>query len=168
MINRIEVQNDIAYFRLAEQDVSFPLSHKREKKTKFFELPSENEINLTLAKAKKAAIDDARELGMSSEGIDTYDFKSSLSILNYEETEENCDIDEFGVIEECNEDECQSETPSDRLDPSSPFTLVTDEHGIETTLRKSTLIWMLTEPGVGISKDRLKRVQVSKKRKTDD
>lgn len=52
-------------------------------------------------------------------------------------------------------------------DEKSPFTIVMDEDGKESIVKKSCLVWMLTEPSVGLSKDRLRRVQVTKKRKHD-
>lgn len=168
MIGRIEVRNDISYFKLSEKDVAFPSLDKNKNRTEFFELPSEFEINATLVSAKKAAINDAMAFGMPSDGIDieTYEFQSTLNIANeQEEIEEDIDEDcDILYDEDFFENELNTENP----DPNSAFTVVIDEDGNESVIRKISLIWMLTEPGVGMSKDRLRRVQVAKKRKSDD
>lgn len=53
MIGRVEVQNQIAYFKLSGEQVTFPVSHKREQKTKIYDLPSDDEIIHILNKAKE-------------------------------------------------------------------------------------------------------------------
>lgn len=173
MIRRTEVQNDIAYFKLTEDKVTFPLSHTRSQKTEIHDLPSDSEINETLTKAKEAAIEDALALGMHSEDIDNYKFQSHLqSTLN---DDGDCDCDDEEEFENAdeqatNEDNADIDTTLEdfeTIDPRSPFVLVVDENGKEVLIRKSTLIWMLTEPGIGLSKDRLQRVRI-KKRKVNE
>lgn len=165
MFGRVEVQNQIAYFKLSDQPVKFPVSHKREVKTKIFELPSDNEINSVLKRAKEEAIEDARKFGMECQwNIEQYQFKShSVEDLNDEEEdffeanfEQNDDFIDSDVM---NEDERLAVDSHS----NSPFISVMDENGQERRLRKSTFIWILTEPGAAVSKDRLKRVQISKK-----
>lgn len=172
MFGRVEVQNHIAYFKLSSEQVKFPLSHKREQKTKIYDLPNDDEINSVLVKAKDEAIQDALEFGMECDNIDSYEFKShSVVDLNDEE-----DADEIFIDENCentmnifNDFEVETEDePLDMeiLDPKSNLTSVIDENGQQRIVRKSTLVWMLTEPGIAISKDRLRRVQISRKRKS--
>lgn len=55
----------------------------------------------------------------------------------------------------------ESDNEEDSSAENSPFTTVIDENGMELVVRKSTLVWMLSERGAAISKDRLRRVQVS-------
>lgn len=175
MIGRIEAQNDIMYFKLADGKVSFPLSHQRAKKTQIFELPSEDDINSTLEEAKKDAIEDARIFGMGSDNIDTHEFQSNLFVVteneidieDENETDENFS-EKGGFFNEMldNEDDYEEdEQLNEKFESNSAFTKVVDESGETRIIRKSTLVWMLTEPGVVLSKDRLRRVQVSKKRK---
>lgn len=174
MIRRTEVQNDIAYFKLTEDKVTFPLSHKRSQKTEIHDLPSDAEINETLINAKEAAMEDALALGMHSDDIDEYEFKSHLhSTMNDDSDDgeefENGDVfdeqigDNFANIDAAiaPEDEALN---TECIGPQSSLVSVVDEHGKEVIIRKSTLIWMLTEPGIGLSKDRLQRVQVKKRR----
>lgn len=91
MIRRTEVQNDIAYFKFAENQISFPATHKRRQKTDIHKLPSDEEINETLIKAKEAAIEDAIFFGMQSDDIDDYEFQSNLqSTVDDDDDEMNC------------------------------------------------------------------------------
>lgn len=184
MIRRIEVINDIAYFKLPNDEIPIPLSHKRAQKTQIYQLPTDEEMNSTLKKAKIQAITDAKMFKMESNNIDTFDFRSNVILEDsddeFEDENDNIDEDEddeFIELSElgdssgasaqdnfnCSENE---EVLNPKLDPKSPFTIVIDENGEKRKIRKSTLIWVLTEPGQATSKDRLKRVQVGKKRKT--
>lgn len=168
MIRRTEVQNDIAYFKLTQNQVLFPLSHKRSQKTETHDLPSDIEINEILVKAKEAAIDDALAFGMNSDNIDGYEFQSHLNLTMDDDVLADLNDEEDDFIDENYEENADFTTEDEPvgmevLDPNSIFTTVIDENGQEIELRKSTLIWMLTEPGVGLSKDRLRRVQVKKK-----
>lgn len=46
MIRRVEMQNEIAYIKLADHKVHFP--HKRAGKAIIFHLPSDDEIDATI------------------------------------------------------------------------------------------------------------------------
>lgn len=160
MIGRIEAQNYIAYFELPE-GVSFPISQKRANKTKVYDLPSDIEIEDILKEAKRKAIEDALEFGMFSENIETHEFHSNQIIYENDEDEE---FDEISVDDPMNQDDF-SDFPDRFVEnseqPQSAFTTVVDADGKTRTIRKSTLVWILTEPGASLSKDRLRRVQVS-------
>lgn len=176
MIGRIEIQNEIAYFKLIDDIVSFPISHKRTKKTQTYELPSDDDINATLEKAKNDAIKDALVFGMQPGDIDSHEFRSKIFVEeNHEEELGNDEEDEYLLDEEEEGNEYgldndsdfdEDEHPLEALEPHTPFTSVVDENGDTRLIRISTLVWLLTEPGAIVSKDRLRRVQVNKKRKT--
>lgn len=164
MIGRIEVQNEIAYFKLVNQEISFP--NKRAGKTKIYNLPSDEEINAIILKAKEEAIKDATKFGMDCfEGIEEYEFHSKL-VFNAMDDEYSDDENErLNAFEEIENEEWVA---SEELGKFSPFVAVNDEDGVPRIIRKSTLLWMLTEPSEKLSKDRLRRVQVNtKKRKMD-
>lgn len=178
MVGRTEVQNSIAYFKLPEE-VSFPLSHKRAQKTKIFPLPSDTEINYTLEEAKKRAIEDALKFEMTdTQNIENYEIRSRLT----PETDQNDTDDEILFADdegdgiEINsqfddmifENDEQIGEEFEPLDEKSPLTVIVNEDGSSSIVRKSCLVWMLTEPGVGLSKDRLRRVQVTRKRKLSE
>lgn len=153
MIGRLELQNDIAYFKLNNDSVSFPVDHKRTSKTKIYDLPSESDINSTIEKAKEKAIEDALSLGMSPANYDNFVFQSNEDIDETDDIDilENVDVND--TAEECQENI-----------EEGAYTTVIDENGDEVTIRKSTLVWMLSEPSIAISKDRLRRVQVTNAR----
>lgn len=90
MVGRIEMQNEIAYVRLANEEVIFP--NKRVGKTKIYSLPSDEEINNAISIAKHEAIQQANTFGMTNtDGIDTFDFKSRMDVCEDEESdEESC------------------------------------------------------------------------------
>lgn len=152
MIGRIELQNEIAYFKLAQKDVLFPFDHKRNQHTKLFDLPCHAEVENILEEAKKTAIADAISLGMHPANFDHFEFHTRI---DFEITQN--DITDTLSDEEIEE----SDNEEDSSAENSPFTTVIDENGMELVVRKSTLVWMLSERGAAISKDRLRRVQVS-------
>lgn len=165
MIGQIEVQNDIVYFKLNDGNVSFPLSHKRSKKTKIYDLPCENEIIEGLNQAKWIAVEDTRSFGMDVDGLDldSHEFFSKLTVDN-DEGEEEGEGGEGTITENLliSEDDIQEENIE-----NTHYTNVIDENGDKKIIRKSTLVWLFTEPGAAVSKDRLRRVQVTKKRKSN-
>lgn len=175
MIGRVEVQNSIAYVKLADKNVSFPPSHKRAEKTQIYALPTDEEIDSTLQRAKQSAIEDAHRFGLTTENIDIDSYKFVSGVETSEDEIEDITEDDFtnNDIELNDPDndftiyEDDEQTDVESLDEKSPFTIVTDEDGKESIVKKSCLVWMLTEPSVGLSKDRLRRVQVTKKRKHD-
>lgn len=158
MVGRIEVQHEIAYVKLANESVVFP--NKRTGKTKIFSLPSDDEINTIIAKAKQTAIDNAAKLGMTTvNNIDTFEFQSKEGIFDPDEDDEDCcteNIAEDEMIQNLPEDD---QLDSESCDENSPYIIVRDESGVKRKIRKSIYIWMLTEPSERISNDRLRRFQ---------
>lgn len=154
MTNRLEIQNDIAYNKLND-NVTFPVNHKRQKKTKLFDLPTESEIENTLAKAKEAAVVDAVSMGICPEIVDYFDFHTRI---NVNDIEDDLDIDEENHDEILDEDNLIEEAA---YTEETAYTTIVDENDKEVLVRKSTLVWMLTEPSVSLSKDRLRRVRVT-------
>lgn len=154
MIGRIEVQNDIAFHKLSNTGVSFPFVNERAKKIPIFELPDDSKINSIIEEAKQSASREAHVFGMDSNNIDEYQFRTTISLAEiYEEEDDEAISDMLAEPFENRDSE-----------EKSRFTTVIDENGEERILRKSTLVWMLTEPGVGLSKDRLRRVQLGKRK----
>lgn len=167
MFGRVEVQNLIAYFKLPDDQVTYPVSHKREQKTKIYDLPSDEEISQVLKEAKEEAIGEARRFGMECDNIDSYQFKAQQFVE--EDIDDIIDTeseDEYFIDDEI-EDSMDFNPDDDVIDPESPITRVVDENGQQRFIRKSTLLWILEEPGKKPSKDRLRRCQVSKKRKAE-
>lgn len=146
--------NDIAYTKFTASEVDFP--HIRKNKTTSYELPSDDQINTVMNEAKAEAIEEANKFGMTCTGqIDEFSIFSKVNFDNDDDEQE----DVFDDIE----NEMEMRDPDD--DSFSAFVLIKDENGVERKVRKSTLIWMLTEPSQFLSKDRLSRFR-SRKRKT--
>lgn len=152
MIGRIELQNHIAYFKLSEKNVLY----KRRQKTTVHGLPSHDEVERTLEDAKKAAIADAKSLGIDPENFDQYEFKSRVSTGSHDQT-----VPSNILLEEDLGENDSIDINDDNSVENSPFTTIIDENGKEMMVRKSTLVWMLSERSISISNDRLRRVQVS-------
>lgn len=171
MIGRIEVQNDIAYVKLADQDIHFPNKRQNKKNP----LPSDNELDAIISKAKEHSILDAQELGMMRPyDFDDFQIQSRLKIKDLvmigeeSEDEENIRNENFEFHDyQINPDD-EDGASNALADEKTAFTTVLDENGIERTIRKSSLLWTLTEPSTALSKDRLRGYQsVAKKRKID-
>lgn len=173
MIGRVEVQNEISYFKLKDTGISFP--YQRVGKTKIYPLPSDIDINATLARAKETAIIEAAKFGMSeTANIDDFEIVSNLSINN---NEDEFSDDDTGVLESTHEFDCENDDDefqenmnlSENLNENSPLTVVYDENGVKRIVRRSMMVWMLCEPIETLSNDRLRRVQINQKiRKIDD
>lgn len=156
MIGRIELQNNIAYFKFPEKTVSFPIDHKRSQKTQIYDLPSHADVEIALEKAKRIAIADGIFFGMRPENFEQYEIHSRVVDETHDQYD-NANILLEGDIEENDTNENINENAIE----NSPFTTIIDENGTEVVVRKSTLVWMLSERSISISKDRLRRVQVS-------
>lgn len=147
LIGRTEVQNDIAYIKLANEDIFFP--NKRKGKTSVYPLPNDTEIAETILKAKEAAINNAHDLGINQfRDIDHFDFSTNIVVQNEDsDNDEDSDHEEF----------CDMLSADENDDKTDAYTYVVDEDGIQRKIRKSTLVWMLTDPYIPLSKDRLRR-----------
>lgn len=128
-------------------------------KTKIYDLPSEEEIETVMKKAKSDAICDASQFGM---GLDK-NILENYQICLFETREIE---DEYEEI--CSEDESNYnfDFPEELEENSSScedkrFIEISCPNGTKKVLRKSTLIWQFSENNTKISNDRSKRVQVS-------
>lgn len=163
MIGRVEVQYDIAYFKLKETPIKFP--NMRTEKTQIYDLPNDVQINDTISRAKHEALKDAESLGMSclnSSDIDEYNFQATV---NFSDDSENETSDEEDIEEnERNYQEIDDDNTTElNEEKHSPYVVILDESGVERMVRKSTYLWMLTEEYDKLSNDRAKRFQQKKK-----
>lgn len=156
MIGRLEMLNEISYFKLADKEIYFP--NKRVGKTVIYNLPTNEEIHAVIARAKSEAIQNAAKLGMiSTNGIDDFEIHSNL---NFDDAEDDLEYLYDNTIGEEVEIETEFDTERSEIDENSRFVMVCDENGMNRKVLKSSLVWMLTEPSEKISNDRLKRVQI--------
>lgn len=89
--------------------------------------------------------------------IDEYQFHYNEDILNQMESDEESLVEDDEMMQELIDNE---NLDGQSCDENSPYVIVRDENGIKRKIRKSTYIWMLSEPNERISNDRLRRVQV--------
>lgn len=182
IINRLDTQNDIAYVKLNISGINIP--SKRQGKTKFFTLPTDEQISNAICQAKKEAYEKANFFEMTNgssneeieQEIEKYEFHSTISMNREQEYDSdyvdklyypnenasNCDQDELWFDDMDGGDGMDLEMDHDddeTLDEKSPLTYVIDKNNEKKLVRKSTLLWMLTEKTEKLSNDRLKRVQ---------
>lgn len=178
MINRVDVQNDIAYSKLNINGVHIP--NKRNEKTIFYALPKDSEISDTIHEAKKEAFGRASFFKMTNglsefdEEIEKYTFDSKISMnVAEDELEYDSDIEEqlnnfndnpptYGEQDEIfDKSKAYDDGVDQDIDVNSPLTQVIDINGEKKTIPKSTLVWFLTEQGGKLSNDRLRRFHSS-------
>lgn len=178
MVRRVEAVNDILHLKLANKGVIFPKFEITKNKTIIYDLPSEEDIKLVLDKAKCEAIDDAKKFQMEINPsiFDNYRMCAFDSCDNGGEEFEDEELDEDAIVE-VEDDGCfQEETVIPEIDDENEtsnncedkrFLEIPCPNGKTKRVRKSTLIWQYSENTTKISKDRLKRVQVSNTVDTD-
>lgn len=171
IVDRIELQNNIAYFELADKNVSFPRIQNRSKNLTTYPLPSDEQIRQTLREAQNIAVADALKFGMVVNISDILQCKLRKGQVrqNVQNKDQNLICNEnnlshddlvFSNLKDYSEKACHID---DR------FVQVFDEVGSTKTVLKSSLVWVLTETKGVLSNDRLRRVQgqsgISTKRK---
>lgn len=179
MISRIDLQNDIAYFKLKDTGIIFPRIRNRVEKVSFFPLPSDEEIKNVLNLAQQSAITDAKKFGMVLDKKEI--FYCDLPLVNVagvdlneadvfvdddEECDENHEMDiyNFSENEELNDmmetlNLAEESDCVENVDENSRFTQITDENGVTQIVQKSFVVWSLSNFYEKPSSDRLQRVR---------
>lgn len=163
-IGRIEMQNDIAFFKLSAF-VSLPRIQNQDAKHTIYELPTNTEIQMILKKAMDSAIDSAKEFGMTAIKADDIILceikkgkippaKPESENYTYKEIE---DIDVNDTLDCSNFKDYSNQCKE--FDGNSPFIQIIEEDGTSKIIRKSSILWVASESNVKVSNDRLKRVQ---------
>lgn len=172
MISRIELMNSISNSKWDEGNVLFPESKTKSQGTNEVKLPTNNEIIITMENALKDALQNKRKFGMIFASTDVV--KCPLK-----PTVENCDtLDDTDFFPDGDSDDellddlfSDSQRGSPRETHSTTVQLE-NEDGTMKEIRKSTLVWLLSESKGKLSSDRLKRVQTvpesSAKRRKED
>lgn len=164
LVGRVELQNDIIYFKLADSEVVFPRKRLDRTSFKHYPLPSVEEMDLSINEAKINAITDLRTFGIYSteREIDKCEMEINGILANRANTRNGADAD--------NEEDDDEDTPlfalpndddgsDDESLESSAFVKVATTGGKQKKMRKSHLVWLLTDTNGKLSSDRLKRVQ---------
>lgn len=165
LVGRVELMNDIMFFKLADSDVYFPRNPTTRKSKNKFELPNDDEIRKTVSNALNTAVVDALKFGMCIKPEEVEDCKLKNFTINLEVENEdiyNEHID-LGIGSEQNILECENlRDYSNKNSESNSYINVSDKIGSKT-VRKTGLIWNLTSSKRKLSADRLTRVRGMKK-----
>lgn len=164
LVGRVELQNDIVYVKLAEKGIFFPRNKINSAKTNEFPLPSNSEISNEIMKAKKDALNEISEFGISIEAAE---------IASYEHVH-NSELQNIHLVDILTRELVDSDTDQELSNAvestdfvetlkSSTSIDITLPNGTQKRIRKSTYLWTLTDSQKHLSNDRLKRVQEAKR-----
>lgn len=168
LIGRVELMNDIMYFKLNDVDVHFPRNKLIKGVSNNFKLPSDLEIRHTIQQALNVALEDIKKFGMNVTAAKIKNCK--LANVNIELTPKNpINSNEkninLGISVENEMEKSQFQNLKERLietnDECSSFVNVGEENAPKL-VRKSTVMWALSSSSKKLSADRLKRVQQKK------
>lgn len=162
MVRRIEVQNEILYRKLP-QNIDLPKLKKERQTTAIYVLPTEEEIEECLIRAKRFALNDASQFGMliKADEIDECEIAMPNRLETNDETNDSCEDEIENEIEKENCDDTDNFLilDTEEEEQSRSLVAVTDHLGRKQMIRKSALVWQLSEGTKKISSDRLIRVQ---------
>lgn len=156
LVGRVELLNDIIYFKLADTGIYFPRNKLNETQWNKHKLPTDEEIAKTVNMAKTKAISDALNFQIMITDMSNVENCVYLNIENVQRYQIIPFEEPGGNFEEENEDNTiYNEAPSSTIE-------ITCADGTKKEIRKTTYIWTLTNTKNHLSSDRLKRVQESK------
>lgn len=154
MIGRVELQNDIVHSKLANLNISFP-RNKINRCGINFQLPNDEDIKTTMSNARENAIKDSKAFGIEMNQYDDIycgiDEALSAYAKNKKRKIEEVYVD--GNIREYSNEE--------NIDCMSRFVEIESQPGKTKKIKKSKLVWILSDPKNSLSNDRLRRVQGS-------
>lgn len=179
MIRRLEVQSDLLFTKLPALNIPLPKLETKNAshKTKIYVLPSDDEIERCLERANvrdiRSAIDDASSFGIHVDPSDIQTTSIPVSKLNSDIDTENYNSDDEDELEK---DDLQNQDDNDQdvsfhreveeilkaneeSTKETSYVTMVDHTGVMKSVRKSTVVWLMSEGGRKISSDRLKRVQ---------
>lgn len=170
LVKRIEIMNDIMYFKLVDRDVIFPRDPAKNHKENKYELPDDYEIENTLLRASTDAIAATKKFGINI----TFD---EIADCKLRDVEIDCTTDDDNVNTEHTDLGIASDVsdillchrnlkdyPQHSQDgQNSSFVNITGESGSKT-VRISSLMWNLSSSKDKISSDRVKRVRNSNRK----
>lgn len=169
LIERVELQNEIVYNRLAHTDIVFSRIKQRVQHDHVHDLPSNQELVDTLKTARDDAKNIAIEFGMYSESFDVERCpvkkikvqkprqKNQEFFLSDSEDDDNSFI--FNEENKLNLREYSNEETI--LEENSKYIEVFYLDGSTQVVRKSSIVGLLSDSTKKLSSDRLKRVQDS-------
>lgn len=168
LIERVELQNEIVYDRLAHTDIVFPrvFQKHRIEHNNIYDLPSNEELLCILKEAKEDAKRLAIEFGMHSDRfkLERCPMKKPNIALhpqtNYSDSEDDDQIEDSPKLDDVNKLNLR-EYSNEEVTETSKFIEICYPDESKQVVRKSSIVWLLTESTTKLSSDRLKRVQTS-------
>lgn len=170
LIGRIDLMNEIMYFKLGDSDVFFPRNPVKKSNYSIDKLPSNHEIEETISKALIVAMNDAKRFGINIHQNDI--LNCPLEDIPLNEKPENHNSDTFvdlGIASSSKINECENLKDYSKgheiLDEKSSFVSVVGSRGGKT-VRKSSFMNNLSKDKGKLSSDRTRRVQDSSNQRT--
>lgn len=165
MVGRVELKSEIEHSKL-HCLVNFPRLKKPEKH-KFFTMPSNIEIQNILEKSYEAALLDAAKVEMDiNSNIRSCELIRGNIHCQKQQLKESIAIEEEeDFILDCSyfrDFSCQTSMNSTGINENTPFVEIMDQDGSSSIIKKSAIVWLLSESKGKLSSDRLKRVQARK------
>lgn len=182
IVGRIELQNYITHYKIPE--VLFPRTKKKLPKMNSYELPTNENIFDQMNVARDDAINMAKRFGIYSSNEDDLTCQLRVCEPEREKLTENdnsltvadltadslgvsigqisLEHDDEEVLPAANFELYGLRDYTDQnivVDKLCPFTKITGTNGQSKVVRKSSVLWALTNSKYGLSTDRLQRVQ---------
>lgn len=146
LIGRVKLQNDIIHSKLANVKVFFPRDRMNKARLNEFPLPSDVEIQNTIQLVKSEALHEAKKFGMivSVEKIEYCNLTEiQAKPINETDMVSGDDCDDVTNMPEClNLKDYSSQQKC--LDESSKFIEIKNNRGVSKVVRKSSLVWTLS------------------------
>lgn len=168
LVGRVELMNDIMYFKLSDVDVKFPRNTVNMGSSNPHELPSDSDVLHTIERALNVALEDARKFKINVTTEDIQDCKLAnvkidLNLSNELNADENNINLGIAVDKEKNDlNQFQNlKGFSSKTSESNSFVNIGEECAPKL-VRKSKIIWSLSQTNEKLSSDRLQRVQKRK------
>lgn len=165
LIARVELQNSIVLDKLADIGIEFPrFQHFTNRSAApVICLPSNEEIISTIKKAQENAMQEAATFGMEVDSIDILSCQLRMRELrtrNSSENEGNSSDEEIDHLFNYNSLNMRDYNESNsKKHESNTFIEICEADGSTKIIRKSSIVWLLSESSQKLSSDRLKRVQ---------
>lgn len=161
LIERVELQNDIVYNRLAHTDIIFPRIKERVKlgvEHHVYDLPSNEELKDTLKRAHEDAKEISIEFDIYCESVEVSQCPLKKPNIAQQRQSNESDIEDDDFIENSS---ILDERDKLNLEENSKFIEICYTDGSKQVVRKSSIIGLLSDSTKKLSSDRLKRVQDS-------
>lgn len=167
LVGRVELMNDIMYFKLAGVDVCFPRNPINNLSKNQYNLPSDIEIQNTIIKAAMCAIDDAKKFGITI----TFDEvqRSQLKDIELSMASEDDYLNDTHIVLEIGKNDSiahhnlKDYSGKNASNENNSYLSILEDNSTKT-VRKSTLMWNFSDSKNKLSSDRLSRVRGTRRK----